>query len=228
MSRRQHHRRIPHSSSLEGNDFNRARDDDDDLDVDLDLRDIPGQIEKEVRYIERNKDRSANIDADSLYADKGSGTRVGRWSGRRNAGESFEAGLLSTTAEASLYEHEMNVGRFNIGVVDDSDQKGVEAAASAVSICQRIGPTKVQCNALSAAYELGAGRNTGGFVRGSLASAGVSCGPVGANIGVGFDTGARVGAEGVEVRALGTGFMIDRNEGVEVSFFGTSLKFKPW
>lgn len=111
------------TSPLESNDYHHATDDDeDDFGVNLDLRDIPGQIEKAARYIERNKNRSTNFDVDTLYADEGNGTRVGRWSGRRNAGKSYEAGLLSATAEAS--------------VTDDSDQKGIEAEASVLSISQ--------------------------------------------------------------------------------------------
>lgn len=156
--------RISDSSSSEQN-ARRQDDDDDDFDVCFDLRDIPGQIEKEAKYIQRNQNRSPNVDTETMYTDTENGTRIGRWAGRRNAGESLNAGLLSTGLEAGIYENELNVGNFNAGVTDECDQKGVEAEASALSLSHRLGPAKVNAQALAVGYEAGIGRNTGGFVR---------------------------------------------------------------
>lgn len=142
----------------------RAMKNDDDFDVVFDLRNIPEQIEKEAEYIERNLNRSANTNVEGLYVDSGKGTRIGRWGGDGNSGKSVEAGLFSTTAEAGVYEQELNLGGVNVGVVNENSQIGIEAGASALTIAQRIGPAKVECDALSAGYEIGLGKNTGGFV----------------------------------------------------------------
>ncbi|KAG4067373.1 hypothetical protein HA402_015809 [Bradysia odoriphaga] len=122
----------------------------------------------------------------------------------------------------------MNVGNINIGITDEEDQKGIEAELKALSASHRLGPVKVNTDVLSAGCEMGIGRNNGGFVRANVASIGGNVGPVAGSLGIGFDSGARVGEEGVEIRALGTGFMVDRNEGIEVSVLGSKLKLKLW
>ncbi|XP_043099478.1 uncharacterized protein LOC122353873 [Puntigrus tetrazona] len=48
----------------------------------------------------------------------------------------------------------------------------------------------------------------GAMARAELASASAQAGPVGVKVGLGVDTGASVGADGVEVKFLGTGFSI--------------------
>jgi len=50
----------------------------------------------------------------------------------------------------------------------------------------------------------------------------------GARLGLGLDTGARVGKDGVEAKVLGTGFTVDPNKGVEISLFGSGVNFKLW
>lgn len=139
-------------------------DDDDDFDVVFDLRNIPERIEKEVEFIERNLNRSANINVEGLYVDSKKGTRIGRWGGERNSGESVKAALFSTTSEVGVCEQKLNLGGVNVGVVDEDSQVGVEVGASAMNIAQRIGPAKVKCDALKAGCEIGLGKNTGGFV----------------------------------------------------------------
>lgn len=174
--------RISDSSSSEQN-ARRQDDDDDDFDVCFDLRDIPGQIEKEAKYIQRNQNRSPNVDTETMYTDTENGTRIGRWAGRRNAGESLNAGLLSTGLEAGIYENELNVGNFNAGVTDECDQKGVEAEASALSLSHRLGPAKVNAQASAVGYEAGIGRNTGGFVRSLIFFGNIFCKKISFSIG---------------------------------------------
>ncbi|CAF1643608.1 unnamed protein product, partial [Adineta ricciae] len=51
-------------------------------------------------------------------------------------------------------------------------------------------------------------------------------GPVTANLGVGYDTGVKIGKEGVGVEVLGTGVEIGRT--TKVSLFGSSFSLKLW
>jgi len=43
------------------------------------------------------------------------------------------------------------------------------------------------------------------------------------NAGLGFDTGARGGENGIEAKLLGTGLAIDKQKGIQVSFLGSSI-----
>ncbi len=53
-------------------------------------------------------------------------------------------------------------------------------------------------------------------------------GPVNATLGVGFDTGVRMGADGFEVKWLGTGVSVD-SQSIEVTINGSKLKIPaPW
>ncbi|XP_058844180.1 uncharacterized protein LOC131697658 [Acipenser ruthenus] len=54
------------------------------------------------------------------------------------------------------------------------------------------------------------------IARAELASASASAGPVGVKVGLGFDTGASVGVNGIEVKFLGTGFSIGQKTSVSV------------
>ena len=60
-------------------------------------------------------------------------------------------------------------------------------------------------------------------MRGSVVSFGANYGPVGVKTGIGFDTGARLGTNGGGAKFIGTGIMIDKNEGIEFSFWATVL-----
>nr|XP_023678439.1 uncharacterized protein LOC111849629 [Paramormyrops kingsleyae] len=64
------------------------------------------------------------------------------------------------------------------------------------------------------------------MVGAEIASASVSAGPVGMKVGLGVETGARVGDDGAEVKVLGCGMSIGRTMGA--SFFGNELKFRLW
>ena len=55
-----------------------------------------------------------------------------------------------------------------------------------------------------------------------------NAGMIEGNVGLGFDTGARIGINGVEGKFLGCGGMIDKDKGIGISFFGNSLNVKPW
>lgn len=54
------------------------------------------------------------------------------------------------------------------------------------------------------------------MVRGELASASASIGPVGVKVGLGVDTGASIGVEGIEAKVLGTGFSIGPKTSISV------------
>ncbi|XP_052465169.1 uncharacterized protein LOC128022011 isoform X2 [Carassius gibelio] len=54
------------------------------------------------------------------------------------------------------------------------------------------------------------------MARAEVASASASVGPVGVKVGLGFDTGASVGEDGVEAKFLGTGFSIGQKNSISV------------
>ncbi|KAK9966907.1 hypothetical protein ABG768_003989 [Culter alburnus] len=56
----------------------------------------------------------------------------------------------------------------------------------------------------------------GAMARAELYSASAKAGPVGVKVGLGVDTGASVGAGGVEVKFLGTGFSVGEKNSVSV------------
>ncbi|XP_048028875.1 uncharacterized protein LOC125256717 [Megalobrama amblycephala] len=62
----------------------------------------------------------------------------------------------------------------------------------------------------------------GAMARAEIASASAKAGPVGAKLGLGFDTGASVGLGGVEAKFLGTGFSIGPKTGISV--LGSEVK----
>ncbi len=57
----------------------------------------------------------------------------------------------------------------------------------------------------------------------NVASVHGNIGPVGIEVGLGFDTGARIGQNGVELQILGTGFLVDKDKGIEFSFLGNNI-----
>ncbi|XP_056619674.1 uncharacterized protein LOC130433905 [Triplophysa dalaica] len=63
--------------------------------------------------------------------------------------------------------------------------------------------------------EAGLGK-VGALARAEVASASAKAGPVTVKAGLGFDTGASVGLDGVEAKFLGTGFSIGPKTGVSV------------
>lgn len=69
-------------------------------------------------------------------------------------------------------------------------------------------------------------REVGAMVGAELGSASVSAGPVGVKVGLGVETGARISADGGEVKVLGCGLSLGRTTGI--SLFGNELKFKLW
>ncbi|XP_026077884.1 uncharacterized protein LOC113055709 [Carassius auratus] len=54
------------------------------------------------------------------------------------------------------------------------------------------------------------------MARAEVASASASVGPVGVKVGLGFDTGASAGLDGVEAKFLGTGFSIGQKNSISV------------
>ncbi|XP_052465168.1 uncharacterized protein LOC128022011 isoform X1 [Carassius gibelio] len=54
------------------------------------------------------------------------------------------------------------------------------------------------------------------MARAEVASASASVGPVGVKVGLGFDTGASAGLDGVEAKILGTGFSIGQKNSISV------------
>uniref|UniRef100_A0A8C0YAX2 Uncharacterized protein n=2 Tax=Cyprinus carpio TaxID=7962 RepID=A0A8C0YAX2_CYPCA len=60
------------------------------------------------------------------------------------------------------------------------------------------------------------GTGAGAMARAEIASASAKAGPVGLKVGLGFDTGASVGLDGVEAKFLGTGFTIGKKTSVSV------------
>lgn len=67
----------------------------------------------------------------------------------------------------------------------------------------------------SAGAEIGV-TGVGAMARAEVGSASVQAGPVGVKLGLGVDTGASVGADGVEVKVLGTGFTIGQKNSLSV------------
>ncbi|XP_026077889.1 uncharacterized protein LOC113055715 [Carassius auratus] len=76
----------------------------------------------------------------------------------------------------------------------EAETKGPSASAGA-----GVSPVKVEAMA-----------------RAEVASASASVGPVGVKVGLGFDTGASVGEDGVEAKILGTGFSIGQKNSISV------------
>ncbi|KAL6475744.1 hypothetical protein MHYP_G00167840 [Metynnis hypsauchen] len=66
----------------------------------------------------------------------------------------------------------------------------------------------------------------GAMARAEVVSASASAGPVGVKVGLGVDTGVKVGPTKIEAKVLGTGFTFGSTMGV--SLFGNELKFKLW
>ena len=93
---------------------------------------------------------------------------------------------------------------------------GVGKVEAHISVCdaEANGP-----NAKANAYAsiLGAGA----MASAELGSASVRAGPVGVKVGLGVDTGARIGTTGVEVKFLGTGFKIGPE--TSVAFLGSEV-----
>jgi len=190
-----------------------------------DVCEIPEQIDEAFENGRKNKNCQASCDGDVFYKDINKGTRISGWAGQKQ-GETKKVGLATISAKNGLYECEVTAGELAVGVTKNDDQLGIETEFTTISTKKKYGHLSVGASALGAGYDVGIGRNTGAFVRGNVVSVGGSVGPLGCNVGLGLDTGARTGADGVEVKVLGTGFMFDRNEGIEVSFFGNSCKFK--
>ncbi|KAF4107749.1 uncharacterized protein LOC131549541 [Onychostoma macrolepis] len=57
---------------------------------------------------------------------------------------------------------------------------------------------------------------TGAMARAEIASVSAKAGPFGVKVGLGFDTGASAGLDGVEAKVLGTGFSVGPRTGVAV------------
>uniref|UniRef100_A0A672SXN4 Uncharacterized protein n=1 Tax=Sinocyclocheilus grahami TaxID=75366 RepID=A0A672SXN4_SINGR len=60
------------------------------------------------------------------------------------------------------------------------------------------------------------------MARAEVASASAKAGPVGVKVGLGFDTGASAGEDGVEAKFLGTGFSIGQKN--SISLLGSEHK----
>ncbi len=85
------------------------------------------------------------------------------------------------------YKAEAGIGRARTKAgVFEAEAKGPNASAAA-----EISPVGV-----------------GAIARAEIASASAKAGPLGVKVGVGFDTGASIGVDGVEVKFLGTGISI--------------------
>lgn len=56
----------------------------------------------------------------------------------------------------------------------------------------------------------------GAMARAELASASAKAGPIGLKVGLGVDTGASIGVNGVEVKVLGTGISVGQKTSVSV------------
>ncbi|KAL6475742.1 hypothetical protein MHYP_G00167820 [Metynnis hypsauchen] len=66
----------------------------------------------------------------------------------------------------------------------------------------------------------------GAMARAEVGSASASAGPVGVKVGLGVDTGVKVGPTMIEAKVLGTGVTLGSTIGI--SLFGSELKFKLW
>ncbi|XP_036420050.1 uncharacterized protein LOC118803688 [Colossoma macropomum] len=70
------------------------------------------------------------------------------------------------------------------------------------------------------------GLEVGAMARAEVGSASASVGPVGVKVGLGVDTGVKVGPSNVEAKFLGTGVTVGRTVGI--SLFGNELSFNLW
>lgn len=96
---------------------------------------------------------------------------------------------------------------------------GVGRARAEHSVFESKGPNA------SAEAEL-SDHQASAMARAELASASAKVGPLGAKLGVGLDTGASVGTDGLEVKLLGTGFSIGQKN--SISLFGSEISFSLW
>ncbi len=60
------------------------------------------------------------------------------------------------------------------------------------------------------------GVGVGAMARAEIASASAKAGPLGVKVGLGFDTGASAGLDGVEAKFLGTGFSVGKKNSISV------------
>ncbi|KAL7856538.1 hypothetical protein SRHO_G00154370 [Serrasalmus rhombeus] len=66
----------------------------------------------------------------------------------------------------------------------------------------------------------------GAMARAEVGSASASAGPLGVKVGLGVDTGVKIGPTKIEAKFLGTGLTLGSTMGV--SLFGNELKIKLW
>ncbi len=92
---------------------------------------------------------------------------------------------------------EAGVGRASAEFsVFEAEAKGPNASAAAEASVARLG--------------------VGAIARAEIASASAKAGPLGVKVGLGFDTGASIGVDGVEAKFLGTGFSIGPKTSISV------------
>uniref|UniRef100_A0A3B3RAN8 Uncharacterized protein n=1 Tax=Paramormyrops kingsleyae TaxID=1676925 RepID=A0A3B3RAN8_9TELE len=131
----------------------------------------------------------------------------------------WKASTDSTYAEAVTYE--------TLGFIDKPGQylpkaeayaaAGVGRAKAAFSVfeAEARGPSASAAASASLA-------GVSAMIGAEIASASASAGPVKAKIGLGVDTGVKIGLDGVEVKVLGTGVNLGPRS--KVSFLGSELE----
>lgn len=174
-------------------------------------------------------DRPGNAFATSYYADArtyadGGGKKPGKRLPK--AGAYAGAGVGHARAEWSVFDAEAKgpnasagaeASVLSVGAFAKAEVGSASASAARILEAEAKGPN-AGAGAGVSVESLGAEA----FAKAQLASVSVSAGPVKATLGLAADTGVGIGATGLEVKVLGTGFSIGPK--TSVSLFGTGVE----
>uniref|UniRef100_A0A8C9WGR4 Uncharacterized protein n=1 Tax=Scleropages formosus TaxID=113540 RepID=A0A8C9WGR4_SCLFO len=124
-------------------------------------------------------------------------------------------------AGASAQSTYAESGAFDTGFSDKPGHQipkaGVYAGTGVGHVTSRYGVFEADAKGPSASTEAGVTPlGAQAIARAEIASVSASAGPLRVKAGLGVDTGVKVGASGVEVKLLGTGFAIGRETNVSI------------
>uniref|UniRef100_A0A8C1S194 Uncharacterized protein n=1 Tax=Cyprinus carpio TaxID=7962 RepID=A0A8C1S194_CYPCA len=157
------------------------------------------EIDEAPIKMSKAQDTSANASSEILsiidtYDRQASTNAVGGYAKQGFYASGFENKPGKRIPKAG-YHAEAGVGRARAEAsVFEAEAKGPNASASAEASLVKLGAV----------------------ARAEIASASAKAGPVGVKVGLGLDTGASIGVDGVEAKFLGTGFTIGPKVSVSV------------
>ncbi|KAI1700501.1 hypothetical protein DdX_16656 [Ditylenchus destructor] len=130
-----------------------------------------------------------------------------------------------TVVRAKVSERETAVA-FDVGRVESGpDGLGMHASATGVSGKVTMGPIDVGATVgqLTGGAKLVDEHGLDAKIEASASVVKANVGPLTMDVGVGIDTGVKIGDDGVGLKILGTGLQIGKR--TEISFFGSKIGF---